>query len=152
MFANYLRLFGVSGPFEGKYFDTALEAQTYFDSLSIPVGQRCVLEYFDNYLGRKDVIRRTFLYTGKVEIMSVLDEDYIEYYNSVRSFYERKNVWIKKYGDLKKEYSALRKRGILFRNDFYAKNEALSNDFRMSLESSSRRALKRALSDYIENR
>lgn len=152
MFKNYSRLFGISGKFEGKYFDTVEEAQTYYDSLSIPIGQRCVLEYFDNYLGRQDVIRRTFLYTGKVEIMSVLDEDYIEYYDNVRSFYERRNVWVKKYGDLEKEYSAFRKRGILFSNDFYANNEALRTDFRMSLESSSRRALKRSLSWYIERK
>ncbi len=106
----------------GQYFETELELEQYCKDKNIDLSHSYVNEYYREFAGRNDVIRR--LKKGKIgTFYTVSDTDGYGIYNYDRSIYRGEFVWEYNYGSLSDWYKIFRDKGIVFENDIYLKEE-----------------------------
>lgn len=78
-----------------------------------------VIEYYREFAGRKDVIRKSnSVYTS---FYTAVDEHGYGTYNRNRSFYKGEFVWEYNYGSIKDLYKYFRDKGVEFEDDVYKK-------------------------------
>ena len=115
-----MKLYGFSGVFKSAFFDTEIELLEYVKTHNTQFGNICIMEYLGNVAGCSDVIRLTYK-SGKQVLYTSVDQDGYGIYNNERSIYRGEFVWEYNHGSISEMYSAFRDRGIVFKDDTYAK-------------------------------
>ena len=111
-----MRLFEICG----HYFETKEELKKYCQSEGLSIKDACILEYFRNIAGRRDVIKSSKISNGRTMLYTVVDEDGYAMYNNERSIYRGEFIWEYNHGSISDFYKEFRDRGIVFENDIYA--------------------------------
>jgi len=117
-----MRLFGISKVFKSIFFDTEEELNKYIKNHNSDFSNTCIIEYLGSVAGCSDVIRLTSRNKNTV-LYTPVDEDGYGIYNNERSIYKGEYIWEYHHGNISEMYSAFRKRGIVFKDDTYAKIE-----------------------------
>ena len=115
-----MRLYGFSGAFASAFFETEEELIEYVKTSDTAFGNLCVIEYLGFVADRNDVIRVTYK-NEKPKLYTSVNEDGYGIYNEERSIYKGEYVWEYNHGSISEMYSAFRDRGIVFKDDTYAK-------------------------------
>ena len=110
----------------GKCFETQKELEEYCKVKNIDLSHSYINEYYREFAGRCDVIRR--YKKGKIgTFYSACDEDGYGIYNFDRSIYRGEFIWEYNYGSISEYYNLFRDKGIVFSNDIYAKIDERNN-------------------------
>lgn len=125
---SQMRLYGFSGIFKSKFFDTEKELIEYVKNNKLGYGSICIMDFLGNVAGCSDVIRLTYK-SGKDVLYTVVNEYGYGKYNPERSYYKGEFVWESQNGQIREMYSAFRDRGIVFENDIYAKIDETYKQF-----------------------
>ena len=124
------KLYGFSGWFITKYFETEKELENFCETNGTQYGSKCIIEYLGDFEGRESVIKKTFLDRKESLIICPIDYHYLELYNS------KTKEWFIFPGDYKDEYEAFRKIGKIKKDVYLELNlkvEKFNEWFEMTL-------------------
>lgn len=132
---NYeMRLYFING----NYFEFKDDVINYCRANNISKKRLIILDYFRQFAGFSDVIRKKDCNTEK--FFSVANEDNFCVYNNERSIYCGEFIWESRDGNIREMYEPFRKRGIVFENDIYFKqDEKMQRMLSLCKENSNRR-------------
>ena len=120
-----LRIYGVDNFSSGVYFLNEADLYHAVANYEIPFWSNIiVLEYYQEYAGRKDVIKKTDK-EGKMGIYAVESTNELRLLDIPASMEQRSYIWKIISGNLRKEYGVLRNIGITFTQDLYQEEEKL---------------------------
>ncbi len=122
-----LRLYVLKGIFKNKYFETKELLKEYCDKEDTSFYQLAAMDFFDEALGKEDVIR-IITEDGKVEILSIIDNNTYEVYNNLESEIKEDFVWNIKEGNITDIYNEFKIRNITFKKAI-SKNKSINNIF-----------------------
>lgn len=114
-----MKLYVVSNQLFKKIFDTEKELNEYINNNHNMIWISTI-EYYKYLAGRSDVIVK-YENNQRPILKIVLDEIKYAVYNPEKSIEERKFIWESIDGTLEEEYSAFRDKGIIFKDDIYAR-------------------------------
>ncbi len=123
--ASQMRLYRFKENLEKSiYFSTKEELLEYSKTHKTRFNNTTI-DYLGDVAGRSDVILLSYensnpLLCG-VFLYSAVDEHGYVIYNPERSYYTGNNVWEYVNGNIRDMYDAFRDRGIIFKDDVYAK-------------------------------
>ncbi len=120
-----LRIYGVDNFSSGIYFLNEVDLYHAIANYEIPFWSNIiVLEYYQEYAGRKDVIKKIDK-EGKMGIYAIESTNELRILDIPASLEVKSYVWKIIPGNLKKEYGVLRNLGITFTHDLYQEEEKL---------------------------
>lgn len=102
-----------------NYFLTMEELLQYCRINRLSTNDLGILEYYRNFAGRSDVIKKTS--STILNFYTAVDRDGYGLYNYERSIYRGEFTWEYNHGRIEEMYKPFRDRGIVFENDIYAK-------------------------------
>ncbi len=115
---NYeMRLYFING----NYFEFMDDAINYCRANNMSKKRLIILDYFREFAGFSDVIRRKDCNTEK--FFSVVNEDNFCVYNNEKSICCGEFIWENKDGNIREMYEPFRKNGIVFEDDIYLKQD-----------------------------
>ena len=120
-----LRIYGVDNFASGVYFLNEADLYHAVANYEIPFWSNIiVLEYYHEYAGRKDVIKKTDK-EGKMGIYAVESTNELRLLDIPASMEQRSYIWKIIPGNLRNEYEVLKNLGINFTQDLYQEEEKL---------------------------
>ena len=117
-----MRLFCVDTGDKLLHFNTKQELNNFIRKNSLAKKKICILEYFDYFAGRFDVIKCTYSVL-KQEYYTAVDDSGYGIYDMDRSYKRGEHFWKFESGNIKKLYEVFRKNGIIFHDDVYSRLE-----------------------------
>lgn len=117
---SQMKLYGYSSFFDKSYFDAEEKLMEYIrdNKCDMLFGGVCIIEYLGTVAGCNDVIRQTYS-DGDSRLVTAATEEYISTYSERRSYHQGRFVWESNHGNLRVEYNAFKKRGIVLNDDIY---------------------------------
>ena len=103
---------------DSNYFESIDELLDYCISNNISTEGLKVLDYYREFAGRSDVIRKQDCNTTMFYV--AIDKDGYGTYNNERSINCGEFIWEYNYGTIREMYKSFRNKGIVFENDIYA--------------------------------
>lgn len=125
------------GEFSNNYFESEKECNDYYEKSSDPFAYVGVIEYFSQFEGKDDVIKLTYREDNEYKECIISACDGVSYYAYQSNAYENSNDtshWQNVVGTAEWMYVAFRNKGIIFKNDIYAKAREEQKKFVKILE------------------
>lgn len=119
-----IRLYVVVEILDSIFFDKKNDFIKYVISKKKDVSQLAIIDYLGNKNNRLDVIKIAYM-NGDVRLCSIEDTLGYVVYNEEKSNSLGSDIWDYEYGDFRDLVDELKKRGIVFENDVYGKEDEL---------------------------
>lgn len=126
-------LYGLVDIFASQFFETLEELKSFLKEHNGKLEEYYILEYLGDMAGRDDVIRITYKSNRgeQVQYYAPTSTEHYGVYNHQRSIYCGKHIWEGQDGNYLREFfDALKKHGLVMKNDYWAKEVALIKSMR----------------------